>query len=156
VRSLKTTFIPELLSMNLLMAGMAAIAAILRALFRQGGDPRTASFWFVMSMALLVGAIVAYPINWWLVRYHLKHGMLTARPSGVEKIAPAPEAAHAGMAGMAMPKDGAGTPEDHAKAEAPMKMDMEAKPRPPVPVMAMLSFLGLAVGLAVASIAAPA
>ena len=33
-----------------------------------------------MSMALLVGFIVAYPMNWWLVANHLKHGMMTVRP----------------------------------------------------------------------------
>ena len=33
--------------------------------------------WFVMSMALLAGFIVAYPMNWWLVANHLKHGMMT-------------------------------------------------------------------------------
>jgi hypothetical protein len=32
-------------------------------------------------MALLVGAIVACPINWWLVRYHLKHAAMTVRPA---------------------------------------------------------------------------
>lgn len=28
-------------------------------------------------MALLAGGIIAYPMNWWLVTHHLKHGMLT-------------------------------------------------------------------------------
>jgi hypothetical protein len=40
------------------------------------GNPASPVFWFVMSMALLVGSILAYPINWWLVSYYLKHGML--------------------------------------------------------------------------------
>ncbi|MEO7054658.1 MAG: DUF4396 domain-containing protein [Rhizomicrobium sp.] len=40
--------------------------------------PLTPTFWFVMSMALLAGFIVAYPINWWLVAKGLKHGMSTA------------------------------------------------------------------------------
>ncbi len=31
-------------------------------------------------MALLVGFVVAYPMNWWLVSHHLKHGMMTVRP----------------------------------------------------------------------------
>jgi hypothetical protein len=35
-----------------------------------------------MSMGLLVGFITAYPMNWWLVTYHLKHGMMTVRPAG--------------------------------------------------------------------------
>lgn len=30
-----------------------------------------------MSMALLTGFVVAYPINWWLVAKGLKHGMMT-------------------------------------------------------------------------------
>jgi len=42
-------------------------------------DPTLPSFWFVMSMGLLVGFIVAYPMNWWLVANHLKHGMMTIR-----------------------------------------------------------------------------
>ena len=28
-------------------------------------------------MALIVGFACAYPINWWLVANHMKHGMLT-------------------------------------------------------------------------------
>ncbi len=42
-------------------------------------DPSAPEFWFVMSMALLVGFIAAYPMNWWLVSRHLKHGMMTVR-----------------------------------------------------------------------------
>jgi len=44
-------------------------------------DPSGPAFWFVMSMALLVGFITAYPMNWWLVSRHMKHGMMTPRPS---------------------------------------------------------------------------
>jgi hypothetical protein len=35
-----------------------------------------------MSMGLLIGFVVAHPINWWLVANHLKHGMMTVRPAG--------------------------------------------------------------------------
>lgn len=35
-----------------------------------------------MSLATLVGAALAYPINWWLVKNGLKHGMGTARVLG--------------------------------------------------------------------------
>jgi Domain of unknown function (DUF4396) len=41
----------------------------------------TPDFWFVMSMGLLVGFVVSYPINWWLGANHLKHGMTTVRPA---------------------------------------------------------------------------
>jgi hypothetical protein len=44
-------------------------------------DPFRPMFWFVMSMSLLVGFVVAYPMNWWLVSRHLKHGMMTMRAS---------------------------------------------------------------------------
>ena len=54
-RSLASTFIPELLSMNLLMAGMAPTMMILRAVIARSVGPAAPSFWFVMSMALLVG-----------------------------------------------------------------------------------------------------
>lgn len=79
MRSLKLTFLPEFLSMNLLMAGMVATASLLKPLISGGGNPKHSGFWFVMSMALIVGFILAYPMNWWLVRNRLKHGMLTIR-----------------------------------------------------------------------------
>jgi hypothetical protein len=146
IRSLTSTFIPELLSMNLLMTGMVATMMILKSQLGRGADPTTAAFWFVMSMALLVGAILAYPMNWWLVRYHLKHGMTTIRPATGATVAASPvgdeRVAHAGMAQMS----------SEMKA---MAMGPAAKPQPPAPVMALFSFLVLAVGLVVTSIVAP-
>src|SRR5436190_689208 len=85
---------------------------------------RSPSFWFVMSMGLLVGFIIAYPMNWWLVAHHLKHGMITVRPA--DDVAPAHAHAahdhgtHAGMAGT-------------SPAAPPMVMG-GAAPWPPVPV----------------------
>ncbi len=78
-QSLKTTFIPEFLSMNFLMAGMVPLAALFAHYFAASRDPLQPNFWFRMSMALLAGFIVAYPMNWWLVARHLKHGMKTVR-----------------------------------------------------------------------------
>lgn len=78
-RALSMTFIPEFLSMNALMGGMLAVMALIMANVPGTEDPRRAIFWFVMSMALVGGAILAYPINWWLVARHLKHGMMTVR-----------------------------------------------------------------------------
>ena len=79
-RSLTSTFVPELLSMNLLMTGMVPVAALGRRLIGHALSPLAPDFWFVMSMALLTGFIVAYPMNWWLVAKGLKHGMMTVRP----------------------------------------------------------------------------
>ncbi len=93
-RSLVSTFIPEFLSMNLLMTGMVLTAAVERMLIGHGSSPLTPDFWFVMSMALLVGFIVAYPMNWWLVAKGLKHGMMTVRPGASEQEAPAATVRH--------------------------------------------------------------
>lgn len=129
--ALKRTFIPELLSMNLLMAGMVPAAMTLRRHVDLAGDPGSARFWFVMSMALLIGFIVAYPMNWWLVANHLKHGMMTVRPQKE-------------MARMATPMGEGGG------AMAGMAMGEAGKPSPSVATMTVLSFAALAAGLALA------
>jgi len=87
-RSLRQTFIPEFLSMNALMAGMVPVMMILRVHLPGADSSRQATFWFTMSMALLAGALISYPMNWWLVENHLKHGMMTVRR------APASKASH--------------------------------------------------------------
>jgi Domain of unknown function (DUF4396) len=88
LRSLRLTFLPELLSMNLLMAGMYPTMHWLMPHVPGANNPVTAGFWFVMSMALLVGFVLAYPINWWLVATRLKHGMITVRPAGQSAYGP--------------------------------------------------------------------
>jgi hypothetical protein len=137
--SLKRTFIPELLSMNLLMAGMVPTAMTLRRQVDLAGDPANARFWFVMSMALLVGFIVAYPMNWWLVANHLKHGMMTVRP----KKEMAVMAMSTSDGGMAMSIGSGGE-------MSGMAMDGANKPSPSVPTMTVLSFVALAAGLGLA------
>ena len=137
-RALTSTFMPELLSMNLLMAGMVPTVMALRKWIGPAADPMTPSFWFVMSMGLLVGFVVAYPMNWWLVANHLKHGMMTVRPAS------------------AIGTHGHGThaPMEHAP-QAGMSMNSAKPPWPPVPVMALLSFLALAAGVAIAFLSVP-
>ena len=78
-KSLRMTFLPELLSMNLLMAGMQLVSRFTMPHVPGGNDPTNIRFWFIMSMALLVGFVFAYPMNWWLVSHNMKHGMLTVR-----------------------------------------------------------------------------
>ena len=36
-------------------------------------------FWFVMSLGVVVGFIIAYPVNVWLVAKGMKHGLMTVR-----------------------------------------------------------------------------
>lgn len=82
LRALRQTFLPEFLSMNLLMAGMVVARRFLMPHIDGGADPLAGGFWFVMAMALMAGFVLAYPINWWLVAHDLKHGMITVRPAG--------------------------------------------------------------------------
>ncbi len=78
-KSLKMTFIPEFFSMNLLMCGMLLVSKFWMPEVAGSGNPASPAFWFIMSIALLGGFLVAYPMNWWLVTNHLKHGMMTIR-----------------------------------------------------------------------------
>lgn len=71
--------------MNVLMAGMAPTMLLAMKFVHGAHDPAGPAFWFVMSMALLVGFVTAYPMNWWLVSRHLKHGMMTVRSSEADK-----------------------------------------------------------------------
>jgi len=136
-RALKSTFVPELLSMNFLMAGMVATVMTLKRYVPSADDPLTPNFWFAMSMGLLVGFVIAYPINWWLVANHLKHGMMTVRPASAD-AGTHEHTGQAAMSGMA-----------HAGPMSHMSMDAGQVPSPPVPVMALLSFLALAAGVAI-------
>ncbi len=85
-KSLRMTFLPELLSMNLLMSGMLLTTRFSMRAVEGGDDPTRPEFWFIMSMALIVGFAFAYPINWWLVANHMKHGMFTVRKEAVSAL----------------------------------------------------------------------
>ena len=147
-RALVSTFVPELVSMNFLMAGMLPTMMALRRYLLSADNPVTPNFWFVMSMALLVGFVVAYPINWWLVANHLKHGMMTVRPASAGAAhdhaaqAAVSGMSHEGMSGM-------------SHEGSPMAMGTGQAPAPPVPVMILLSFLVLAAGAAIAFLLQP-
>jgi FtsP/CotA-like multicopper oxidase with cupredoxin domain len=85
LENVRRSFIPELLSMNMMMAGMAPVMTRLmmgrdmRAMWP--GEPL---FWFVMSLGVTAGFILAYPINVWLVAQKMKHGLMTVREGAPE------------------------------------------------------------------------
>ena len=87
-RSLRITFLSELLSMNFLMAGMTVVMTLAMKVTPDSRNPLGPSFWFIMSMSLLAGFVLAFPINWWLVANHLKHGMMTVRKGNQAKEQP--------------------------------------------------------------------
>lgn len=78
--SLANTFISELLSMNAVMGGMTAVMVTWMSHDMTAMSPAGPRLWFVMSIALCTGFLVALPMNWWLVDHGLKHGMMTVRP----------------------------------------------------------------------------
>ena len=146
-KALKGTFTSEFLSMNCLMGGMLPVSALAFQGNPDAHDPTQALFWFRMSLALMVGALVAYPMNYWLVAHHLKHGMLTVRPAGSGADSGA-------MKGMDMPKD-AGADSKMARMSMADKMKAAEsgsalhKPSPPVWVMGGVSLAVLALGIVI-------
>jgi hypothetical protein len=105
--NVRRSFVPELVSMNCMMAGMAPVMSFLM----MGRDmramwPSEPLFWFVMSLGVTVGFAVAYPVNVWLVAANLKHGLMTVRKEGPKPGRTAAEdsqmdrGGHESMAGM--------------------------------------------------------
>src|SRR5438128_796792 len=78
--NVRRSFLPELISMNCMMAGMAPVMVFLmmgrdmRAMWP--GEPL---FWMVMSLAVSAGFAIAYPVNVWMVSGGMKHGLMTER-----------------------------------------------------------------------------
>jgi len=81
-KSVRQTVAPEWLSMNALMAGMIPVMVMAMAHDVTATEPAGMRFWGVMSMAILVGSVTAYPVNVWLVARGLKHGMGTVEVLG--------------------------------------------------------------------------
>jgi hypothetical protein len=76
-KAVRKTIFAETVSMNMVMTGMIPTMVILAALWPDTEDPLQPAFWFKMSMASIVGGLFAFPINYWLVSNHLKHGCMT-------------------------------------------------------------------------------
>ncbi|MGI8515528.1 MAG: DUF4396 domain-containing protein [Acidimicrobiia bacterium] len=92
--AVRHSLLPEWLSMNFMMAGMFPTMAILMmGRDMRAMEPTELVFWGTMSAAVIVGFIVAYPINLWMVDKGLKHGMGTARVLGKGGHTPEPEKA---------------------------------------------------------------
>ena len=91
--AVRRTIYPEWVSMNAVMAGMAPVMVVLMTTDPSAMEPTSLRFWGVMSLATLVGAVIAYPVNWWLVVTRLKHGMGTDRAIGAGGHTRATEAA---------------------------------------------------------------
>ncbi|RSK38838.1 DUF4396 domain-containing protein [Hymenobacter perfusus] len=102
--ALRSSFLPEWMSMNAMMAGMLPTMVILMSRDMRAMEATSPWFWAAMSAATLVGVVVSYPVNYWLVKNRLKHGMGTERALGKggapQEAVAAPAYAGHGMAAM--------------------------------------------------------
>lgn len=74
-QAVKVSCFAQWLSMNPVMAGMIPVMVILMSHDMRGMDLAWLRFWGILSLASLVGAVLAYPVNWWLVKNRLQPGM---------------------------------------------------------------------------------
>ncbi len=114
--ALRMSFLPEWLSMNMVMAGMIpTMVMLMMGRDMRAMEPTQLVYWGTMSLGVIVGHAMAYPVNLWLVWAGLKHGMGTQRAlgqgghslaaerawrAGTPAAAPAPAPAAAGMGPM--------------------------------------------------------
>ncbi|MFF3625293.1 DUF4396 domain-containing protein [Streptomyces sp. NPDC002467] len=141
--SLRKTFMAELLSMNAVMGGMTAVMNPWMTNTMPHPSPTEPTFWFIMSIALCAGFLVALPMNWWLVDRGLKHGMMTVRDAE-----PVPLAAGAALAGATLsggPGPAAAGGHDHGTMRAGVG-------RRELAVMTVVSFLVFGAGVLVAGV----
>ena len=133
--------------MNCLMAGMVPVMTLAMKSVPASHDPSGPAFWFIMSMALLVGFITAYPMNWWLVSRHMKHGMMTVRPPNESVNGGAQQDMHDNRTS----SERAGSVQGRSKP--PMDGDVKAVSNSVLAWMTLLSLLVFGLGLSIAIIA---
>lgn len=159
--NVKKSFMPEFISMNAMMAGMAPVMLMLMmGRDMRAMEPTELLFWGVMSVGVWAGFAVAYPVNVWMVSRGMKHGLMTDR-GGAEGSAekrksssadapaghgamPAMKDPHAGHAMSKGSDQGGGT--NQAAGHAGMKPNVT---RPQLLAVTMITFLMLAAGMTI-------
>jgi hypothetical protein len=82
LQNVRRSFLPELISMNYMMAGIAPVlVALMMGRDMRAMWPGEPLFWMVMSLGISVGFAIAYPVNVWMVSRGMKHGLMTERES---------------------------------------------------------------------------
>lgn len=81
--NVRKSFTPEFISMNFMMAGMAPVMSLLMmGRDMRAMEPTELLFWGVMSLGVMAGFALAYPVNVWMVAQKIKHGLMTERKPG--------------------------------------------------------------------------
>lgn len=93
LENVRKSFMPEFISMNAMMAGMAPVMSLLMmGRDMRAMDPTELIFWGVMSLGVIAGFAIAYPVNVWMVSRKMKHGLMTRRDADMDKNVSKPEA----------------------------------------------------------------
>jgi manganese oxidase len=91
LENVKKSFMPEFISMNAMMAGMAPVMSLLMmGRDMRAMDPAELLFWGVMSLGVIAGFAIAYPVNVWMVSRRMKHGLMTRRDAGKDGASSSP------------------------------------------------------------------
>lgn len=143
--NVRKSFMPEFISMNAMMAGMAPVMALLM----MGRDmramwPGELLFWGVMALGVGVGFAVAYPFNVWLVAKGLKHGLMTDRGRAERQHAGEDHSAHGHPRPASASRSAHGGQGEHGGGLSPAF----APTRTQVAAMATFTTLMLAAGFA--------
>lgn len=98
--NVRKSFMPEFISMNAMMAGMApTMSLLMMGRDMRAMDPLELIFWGVMSLGVMVGFATAYPFNVWMVKRKIKHGLMTERGGSGQR-----QEGHEGNGGGEKPK----------------------------------------------------
>ena len=153
--NVKKSFLPEFISMNFMMAGMAPVMSFLMmGRDMRAMEPTELLFWGVMSIGVIAGFTLAFPANVWLVARGLKHGLMTQRPPTVEteRREPLAKTQHAQVEMQQADASGHGHHE-HGHNMAPPKgsgghhMQSDAT-TPQITALGVVSLIALGIGMA--------
>jgi manganese oxidase len=152
MQNVRKSFLPEFISMNFMMSGMAPVMSFLMmGRDMRAMEPTEVLFWGVMSIGVIAGFAVAYPSNVWLVKQGLKHGLMTDRKSQrrVASRAQQAEPGHAHEGGH--PRKSVPLPQHERQSDNSgqhgshsMKSDVT---RPQLAAVAGVSIIALAIGM---------
>ncbi|MDX8450930.1 DUF4396 domain-containing protein, partial [Mesorhizobium captivum] len=150
--NVRKSFLPEFISMNFMMAGMAPVMSFLMmGRDMRAMEPTELLFWGVMSIGVIAGFTLAYPANVWLVARGLKHGLMTERAQMADAGGRSPKAQHARMQmqqadarGHGHHRQGSGRASGNGGAGHHMHSDATA---PQVAAIGMASLVALAIGM---------
>ena len=116
--NVRKSFMPEFISMNAMMAGMApTMSLLMMGRDMRAMDPLELIFWGVMSLGVMVGFASAYPFNVWMVKKRIKHGLMTAR-SAEKGAMSGMESQMGGISGMSHVNGHEGHPQEQMAARS--------------------------------------